>query len=133
MVCIYCGEKTKVTNSRGSRKTLITWRRRECLGCSAIFTTRERIDLEETLMVKKPANDLQPFWRDKLFVSVNNSLSHRKTALKDATELTDTVITRLKAIQRGGILNIEVLAAETHATLERFDHSASVHYKAHYG
>ena len=132
MVCIYCGGKTKVANSRSSIKTGSTWRRRRCLGCSAVMTTRERVDLEDALRIKTTSGRLQPFLRDKLLVSVHLSLSHRKTALSDSTELTDTIIGTLAGLHTDGVIDITALTDEAASTLARFDNAAGVYYKAHY-
>ncbi len=132
MVCIYCSHKTKVINSRSSLKAPSTWRRRQCLGCNSIFTTREEIELAGALGIKKPTGRLEPFLRDKLFLSINDSLSHRKTALSDSAGLTDTIIGQLAGLHRGGVLDISVLANTAQSVLARFDSAASVHYRAHY-
>jgi transcriptional repressor NrdR len=132
MVCIYCSGKTKVSNSRSSAKAIMTWRRRECLGCKAVVTTREQIDLREALRVSDGSNRLQPFQRDKLLISLHSGLTHRKSALTDATELTDTVISRLMAVQSKGIVDTKEIAAAAYRTLEKFDPVSGVHYQAHY-
>lgn len=132
MVCIYCVGKTSVANSRGSKKSPETWRRRECMECGTVFTTRERPDYEGALRIRKEDGRLQPFLRDKLFISVYNSLSHRKTAQSDATELTDTVILQLIELHTGGIASGQTLTATTLQVLNRFDKAAGVYYQAHY-
>ena len=132
MVCIYCGNKTKVTNSRGSHKSRSTWRRRQCLGCKAIVSTRERVDLEEAIRVQTASGLLKPFLRDKLFLSLTSSLSHRKTAQSDATELTDTIIGQLATLHSNGVLDVAALTEAASNTLARFDNAAEVYYRAHY-
>jgi transcriptional repressor NrdR len=132
MVCIYCGGKTQVVNSRGAAKKPSVWRRRQCLQCQAIVTTREQIDLSEALRVRNHSDRLEPFQRDKLFMSVYNSLSHRKTALEDATQLTDTIIEQLLRVQANGVLTIVDLTSETLPVIKRFDKAAAVYYQAHY-
>lgn len=129
MVCIYCGSKTKVTNSRSSGKG--TWRRRECLECGAIVTTREQIDLEGALRVQRRDGSLEPFSRDKLFLSVHDSLSHRKSALEDAKGLTDTVLARLSELNEVGVVDIDLLADTASSVIQRYDQAAGVFYKAH--
>lgn len=131
MVCIYCGEKTSVINSRSSTKTLSTWRRRICSRCQGVFTTREQIELELVLRVQK-AGHLQPFQRDKLFLSVYRSLSHRKTPTKDAGALTSTVIHHLLAQPLNGLLQKDDIIARTKNVLLRFDKVAATHYIAHH-
>ncbi len=131
MVCIYCGNKTKTTNSRPTKVGTETWRRKECLHCSAIFTTREQVDLANSLRVRS-AGELLPFSRDKLFISIYKSLSHRSTAASDASSLIDTVIVSLQKLANRGVLEKEALRKATLVVLERFDTPASVYYKAHY-
>lgn len=130
MVCIYCGHKTKVTNSRTSVRHCATWRRRECLKCHSIFTSREGPDLENSLRVHKSDSLLEPFYRDRLFISITNSLSHRKTALSDATELTDTIINRLLSLHTNGLLEKLIIRNTVLEVLERFDPVAGAHYDA---
>lgn len=132
MVCIYCGGKTQVVNSRPLAKKRVTWRRRQCTECGSVVTTREQVDLAEALRVKDDSGRLEPFQRDKLFLSVYNSLSHRKTALQDATQLTDTIIEHLLRAQANGVLDIETLTSEALPVIKRFDPVAGVSYQAHY-
>lgn len=132
MVCIYCGSKTDVTNSRPQKRLNRTWRRRECRQCGAVFTTIEAAQLAEGLTVARdtPTTGLQPFVRDKLFVSIYASCQHRSEALEDAAALTDTIIGRLSDIQTGGIVASHALRELVHTTLARFDSASAVHYRA---
>ncbi len=133
MVCIYCDSKTKtaVVNSRSSIKTRTTWRRRQCKHCHTIITTREYIDLENALRVTSPSG-LRPFLRDQLFIDVYKAISHKKSALTDATELTDTIVAALLPLQTNGILTTTVIATTAHNIIARFDTAAGVSYAAHH-
>lgn len=132
MVCIYCTEKTRTTNSRPTKSGFETWRRKSCPSCGAVFTTREQIDLSSSLRIKS-AGQLLPFSRDNLFISIYRSLSHRDNALSDASDLVETVVFNLQeSTNNRGILQKELLQRTTLATLELFDKPASVYYKAHY-
>lgn len=132
MVCIYCGSQTNVINSRHKRRTNEVWRRRTCNNCSAVFTTMESPTLEQSVSVKDKTGRLQPFERDKLYLSIVSACGHRKHASKDASGLTSTIISQLlpsikqATIDKGQI--IEVAAK----TLSRFDRSASVQYLAYH-
>ncbi len=130
MVCIYCGEKTKTTNSRSSAANFRTWRRRQCISCQAIFTTEETADLKQSLRVKNGAS-LRPFIYEKLFLDVYESLSHRKTAYTDAKGLTDTIILKLLPCKSGIIQNTEVKETALEV-LKRFDSAAFTYYKSHH-
>ncbi len=129
MTCPYCESDTKVTNSRPSKRYPEVWRRRQCKRCANIWTTREYIDLSTSHQVRTRHKHLQAFSRDMLFLSIKDSLSHRKTALTDATALTDTVLTRLLA-QKEAIIETTYLINITAEVLYRFDRTASAVYKA---
>lgn len=133
MVCIYCGNKTGVSNSRISKKTHSIWRRRECQHCKSIFTTRENVDYASALRVKSASGHLEPFLRDKLLISLYHSLSHRKTAIRDAESLCTTIIAVLLDQSQKGLLNTIQIIKITHLTLHRFDPAAATHYEAHHG
>lgn len=132
MVCIYCGSKTSVTNSRAQKRLNRTWRRRQCTVCRAVFTSIEQAALAEGLVVTPKASEkqLQPFERDILFLSIYSSCQHRESAVRDATALTDTVLGRLADYSDGAIIDRGQLKAAVLAVLERFDNAAAVHYAA---
>ncbi len=129
MVCIYCGNPTKVTNSRPQKRSNGVWRRRECLECSAVVTSLEKIDLETAVTVAARGK-LKPFSHDTLFVSVYESLRHRPDAVSDATQLTDTVITLLTKQVVDGSIDRALIIKVTGTVLERFDNAAASHYRA---
>lgn len=131
MVCPYCSHDTRVTNSRPQLRTNSIWRRRLCTGCGAIFTSTEHIDLEKSVMVEVNGR-LQPFLRDKLFASIYDSLRHRKSALSDATALTDTVIAKVLGLISDGRIEGTVITQQASAILKRFDQAAAVHYAAYH-
>lgn len=132
MVCIYCGDKTRVTNSRSSKKSHSTWRRRACESCKATVTSVEEYDLSQTHRVQSPDGSLKPFLRDLLFLDVYQSLSHRKSALADATALTDTIIQGCIASSHRGKINNSTITELTSSTLEKFDIAGATYYRSHH-
>src|SRR5579871_2649414 len=96
MVCIYCSSKTQIINSRFQKRLNNTWRRHKCLKCKAVFTSIESPKLDSLWLVRGPNGQLLPFRQNKLLISIYNSCKHRETALDDATELTSTVLQKLK-------------------------------------
>lgn len=129
MVCIYCGGNTQITNSRPQKRLNHVWRRRKCAACGAIFTTSETPDLLSSWRIRK-TKSLEPFSRDQLFLSLYDSVRHRKTAQSDATALTDTVINRVTSWVVDGSLMQNDLTRETTEILKRFDQVAATHYAA---
>jgi transcriptional regulator NrdR family protein len=71
----------------------------------------------------------EPFQRDILFESIKDSCAHRKTALDDATALTDTVLSLLLR-QFSSELEKPLIATVTHEVLSRFDPIAAAVYHA---
>ena len=132
MVCIQCGAKTHIVNSRHQRRSNQVWRRRQCWDCQAVFTTEEVVQYETAWTVLKRTGDLQPFSRDKLFLSLYQACKHRQTALRDAGALTDTVIRKLTAHVTHGAVNSRSIANTAQVALNRFDDAASVSYQAFY-
>src|SRR3989344_1054028 len=75
MDCPYCLEdKTKVTNKRKSLGAIR--RRRECLKCSRRFTTYERIELLNLVVIKKD-NEREHYSRKKLLKGLLKACSKR--------------------------------------------------------
>jgi transcriptional repressor NrdR len=79
--CPFCGnEDSQVKDSRPTEDGAAIRRRRQCEACAARFTTFERIQLRDLIVVKNQANSpesrREPFDRDKLIRSV--TLAARK-------------------------------------------------------
>lgn len=132
MVCVYCGAKTKVNNSRHQKKPNQVWRRRICLNCSAMFSTLELPDLQRSLSVKHNDGRLAPFNRDKLFVSVYFSCGHLKDAVDAANALTGTVISKLLKQSESALVDSQTIAKITQDTLKHFNQPAAAQYQAYY-
>ncbi len=130
MVCIHCGGKTKVVNSRRQSRNNQVWRRRQCLDCGALFTTAETAQYGGAWAVRGKSGGLRPFSRDKLFLSLYRSCEHRPSALEDAKGLTSTVIAKLPAHVAGGTVSGQNIAAVAEVALIRFDQAAGTHYRA---
>jgi transcriptional regulator NrdR family protein len=130
MVCIQCGSETQVINSRHQKRSNQVWRRRRCTSCKSVFTTLEGAEYALAWQVRKDKGRIEPFSRDKLFLSVWNSLQHRKTALSDASSLTDTVLKKLLGEVEDATLNSPMISRAAFVALNRFDKAAATHYQA---
>lgn len=130
MVCILCDSKTKTTNSRYSNKLRQTWRRHTCLRCSAIFTTREYIDMPTSYRVSDTrSNDMSIFDRDKLFLSIARALEHRQNYIPEASAITNTVVAKLIAKNRP-IFDRTELIETVSSVLHHFSPAAATIYRA---
>lgn len=132
MVCIYCGSKTQVTNSRPQKRLNRTWRRRECLRCHAIFTTEEAVNLGGSIVVQRLNKAVEPFSRDKLFASLLKSLGHRERAVEEAGALCATTIVRLLQGEARASLTPQEIAHAVRYVLRHFDSAAAVQYQAYH-
>ena len=93
MRCPFCGHgETQVKDSRPADDNSSIKRRRQCPGCGARWTTFERVQLRELVIIKKSGNrDI--FDREKLVRSI--SVSCRKRPVKpDKIELVSNSIQR---------------------------------------
>src|SRR5487761_1438910 len=121
MVCMYCGSKMQVTNSRLQKKANQVWRRRKCQICQIIFTTTESIDYSSIWVVTNRSGQIAPFSKDVLFLSIYKVLEHRPQAILDASALTDTIVSRLLNKVSGDSLTTKIIQQVTKVTLNRFD------------
>ena len=97
MRCPFCGhEETQVKDSRPTEDNSSIRRRRQCPACGARFTTFERVQLRELMVIKKD-NNRTVFDREKLVRSIN--ISCRKRPVKpDKIELiTNSIQRRLES------------------------------------
>lgn len=116
-------------NSRHQKRHNTVWRRRECQKCHTVFTSVEESDLSKSIVVRKKTA-VEPFSRDTLLLSVHDSLKHRKTALTDASALTDTIVARILHQTASASVEAAAIATICHAVLVHFDTVAATHYAA---
>lgn len=77
MRCPYCnGENTQVKDSRPTEENVAIRRRRVCEDCGGRFTTFERVQLRDIVVVKRSGRRV-PFDREKLLRSVEVALRKR--------------------------------------------------------
>src|ERR1700722_1515131 len=87
MRCPYCGGlDTQVKDSRPTEDASSIRRRRICSHCGGRFTTFERVQLRELMVVKKNGRRA-PFDRDKLVRSVEIALRKRSVSAERIGEL----------------------------------------------
>ncbi|MFV9875410.1 MAG: transcriptional regulator NrdR [Rickettsiales endosymbiont of Dermacentor nuttalli] len=93
MRCPFCGlEDTQVKDSRPSEDRISIKRRRYCTGCNERFTTFERVQLRELMVIKKNGGR-ELFDRDKIVRSITIALRKRPVP-REKIELTVNNIVR---------------------------------------
>ena len=77
MRCPFCGsDETQVKDSRPTEENAAIRRRRVCPDCGGRFTTFERVQLRELVVVKRDGSKA-PFDRDKLHASISIAVRKR--------------------------------------------------------
>jgi transcriptional repressor NrdR len=98
MRCPFCGhEDTQVKDSRPTEDNAAIRRRRYCSACGSRFTTFERIQLRE-LMVVKSSGEKVPFDRDKLLRSLKIALRKRPVEDERIERLVNSIQRRLETL-----------------------------------
>src|SRR5579884_4015391 len=121
MVCVYCGAKTHVTNSRLQKRSNQVWRRRYCPSCKNIISSQETLLYKQAWAVMAVDGQLQPFSRAKLFLCLYRSCEHRENAVDDAGAITDTVIHKLGPLATNGQVWAGSIVQVVQVVLNRFD------------
>ncbi len=98
MRCPFCGsEDTQVKDSRSAEDGSSIRRRRQCAACGGRFTTFERVQLRELVVVKNSGRKAA-FDRDKLMRSVQIALRKRDVDPERVEQMVSGVIRRLEAL-----------------------------------
>ena len=98
MRCPFCGHQdTQVKDSRPTEDNAAIRRRRYCPDCSARFTTFERVQLRE-LMVVKSNGEKVPFDREKLLRSMQIALRKRPVDNEKIERVVNSIQRRLETL-----------------------------------
>ena len=98
MRCPFCGhDDTQVKDSRPSEDNSAIRRRRHCPECGGRFTTFERVQLRELIVVKKNGRR-EPFDRDKLERSINHALRKRPVERERVDRMITGIVRRLESM-----------------------------------
>jgi transcriptional repressor NrdR len=96
MRCPYCGGlDTQVKDSRPTEDASSIRRRRICSHCGGRFTTFERVQLRELMVVKKNGRRA-PFDRDKLVRSVEIALRKRPVSAERIERMINGIVRQLE-------------------------------------
>ncbi|SDB14625.1 transcriptional regulator NrdR [Bauldia litoralis] len=103
MRCPFCSNPdTQVKDSRPSQDNTSIRRRRICTDCGGRFTTFERVQLRELMVVKKN-NRRVPFDRDKLMRSVQIALRKRQVDPDRVERMVNGIVRQLESSGEGDI------------------------------
>ena len=97
MRCPFCGcEDTQVKDSRSAEDGSSIRRRRQCSACGGRFTTFERVQLRE-LVVVKSSGRREPFEREKLLRSVKVALRKREVPPDRVEQMVSGIVRELES------------------------------------
>lgn len=108
MRCPFCGsENTQVKDSRPSDENSAIRRRRVCSDCGGRFTTFERVQLRDLIVVKKSGRKV-PFNRDKLSRSIEVALRKRPIEPERIERLVSGLVRQLESSGETEISSAEI-------------------------
>ena len=98
MRCPFCGhDDSQVKDSRPSEDNSAIRRRRHCPECGGRFTTFERVQLRELVVIKKSGRR-EAFDRDKLERSINHALRKRPVERERVERTVTGIVRRLESM-----------------------------------
>ena len=129
MKCPQCGhEDSKVTDSRDVNETVR--RRRECLGCGFRFTTHERIQTSNLVIIKKDKRR-EEFNREKLTSGIRKACEKRPLPTGAVEKLVDEVENELHRLGKAEIPSSAV-GEIVMEKLKKLDHIAYIRFASVY-
>ncbi len=98
MRCPFCGNTdTQVKDSRPAEDHVAIRRRRSCPGCGGRFTTYERVQLRDLVVVKK-SGKRENFDRDKLSRSIRIAMQKRPVEPDRIEQMISGIVRRLESM-----------------------------------
>ncbi len=131
MRCPFCGcEDTQVKDSRSAEDGSSIRRRRQCSACAGRFTTFERVQLRE-LIVLKSSGRRALFDRDKLMRSISIAIRKRNIDPERVEQMISGIVRRLEATGESEIESSKIGEMAMDA-LAQLDDVAFVRYASVY-
>jgi transcriptional repressor NrdR len=130
MRCPFCGDlSSQGKDSRSSEDGAAIRRRRQCDGCAARFTTFERIQLRDLVVIKKDGRR-EAFDRAKLARAVGHASAKRDIAPEKIERLVSGIQRQLET--RGDEVRAEEIGEKVMAGLKTLDHVAYIRFASIY-
>ena len=108
MRCPYCGnDDTQVKDSRPTEDSGAIRRRRVCNACGGRFTTFERVQLRDLVVLKKSGRKV-PFDRDKLLRSVEFAVRKRNVDPERIDRAVSGIVRQLESSGESEVVSGEI-------------------------
>ena len=131
MRCPNCASlDTQVKDSRPTEDSSVIRRRRVCLACNFRFTTFERVQLRELVVIKRNGRRA-PFDRDKLLRSVQIALRKRPVEPSRIDEVVSKIVCELESLGESEITS-ETIGEMVMEHLRALDDVAYVRFASVY-
>lgn len=131
MKCPFCGKTgTAVKDSRITDDNSAIRRRRECPECGSRFTTFERVQLRELIVVKKNG-EKTPFDRDKLYRSIELAVRKRPISSERVDKLVNYIQRSFESSGESEI-STEAIGEAVMDSLSRLDNIAYIRFASVY-
>jgi len=96
VICPFCtSTKDKVVDSRESDDGRVIRRRRECLKCAKRYTTHERVETLDLLVIKKDGQR-EPFDRAKVRAGIIKACEKRPVSAEAIDKVVDSIESTLR-------------------------------------
>jgi len=129
--CPFCGfEESKVIDSRPTDEGERIRRRRECPECGSRFTTFERIQLRDLIVVKKNGEKVM-FDRDKLEHSILLAVRKRPVDIERVEKIVNSIQRRLESSGETEIPSV-LIGEYVMEALSKLDHIAYIRFASVY-
>ena len=131
MKCPFCGcEETQVKDSRNTDDNSSVRRRRECPECGSRFTTFERVQLRELIVVKKNGEKTL-FDRDKLEKSISLAVRKRPISAERVEKIVNSLQRKFESSGDSEITTVKIGESVMEA-LSRLDNNAYIRFASVY-
>lgn len=127
MKCIYCHSDTHVTDKREAPDG--TRRRRECLKCKKRFTTYEKPDIRDVVIVKKDERR-ERFSKDKLKNGLIKACEKRPVSIDKIDKIIEEIEEKLR--KKGKEVKSEMIGKMVMIRLKKLDKVAYVRFASVY-
>jgi transcriptional repressor NrdR len=131
MRCPNCGSlDTQVKDSRPTEDSSAIRRRRICLSCHSRFTTFERVQLRELIVIKRNGRRV-PFDRDKMMRSLQIALRKRPVDPERVEQMVSKIVRELESLGESEVTS-ETIGEIVMENLRQLDDVAYVRFASVY-
>jgi len=131
MKCPFCkSEETKVIDKRETSDG-ISRRRRECENCDKRFTTYERVEQPELIVVKKDGRR-EKFDREKLVTGIRKACEKRPVSTEKIDIIVNSIEEKLRAEAEGKEVKSGLIGELVMRALKKLDKVAYIRFASVY-